>query len=101
MSALKRELDLKSTQLVWECKKLSESEARLHKAERDKARLMNDTCKMKMKLQEALEKQGHGMYSRTITFTIKIETLCIIIFVAVLLKCFVMTKITCNFKKKM
>ena len=53
-------LDLKSNQLIWECKKLSESEAKLHKAERDKARLMNESCKMKLRLQEALDKQGDG-----------------------------------------
>ncbi len=58
---LKRELDLKSTQLIWECKKLSESEAKLHKSEKDKARMVNDACKMKLKLQEALDNQGNGI----------------------------------------
>ena len=61
LSSIKRELDLKSTQLIWECRKLTEAEARLHKCEKDKAVMLNQTCAMKLKLQEALDKQEHGM----------------------------------------
>ena len=44
--------------------KLSESEAKLHKVEREKAQLLNQSCRMKMKLQEALEKYEHSMNER-------------------------------------
>ena len=60
MMTLKQELDRKETQLLWESNKLTEAEAKLHRAEQDRAKMVNNVCKMSMKLTEAREKENEG-----------------------------------------
>ena len=61
MSDARRELELKTTQLIWEENRLSEAEAKLHKCEQEKARLVNQVCKMHIKFQEVRDKEQEGI----------------------------------------
>lgn len=58
LCAVRHELELKSTQLVWETTKLSESESKLHKCEQERAKLVNDATKMSLKLSETTEREN-------------------------------------------
>lgn len=58
VSGLREDLDLKTTQLLWESSKLTDTEAKLHKCEQDKSRLINEVCKIKIKLQETRDKEN-------------------------------------------
>ena len=55
---VRKELELKNTQLLWETAKLSEAEAKLHKCEQEKAKYVNESTKTRMKLQEVKEKEN-------------------------------------------
>ena len=58
VSSVRKELELKNTQLLWETAKLSETEAKLHKCEQEKAKYVNESTKTRMKLQEVKEKEN-------------------------------------------
>ena len=60
MSVLK-ELDLKRTQLLWESNKLSETEAKLYHSEQEQAKHKKEMTKLRIKMQETLEKLDQGM----------------------------------------
>jgi chromosome segregation ATPase len=58
ISEISQELELKRTEFVWESIKLNDTEAKLHKCEQDKARLINDATKMRLKLNDNKEKEN-------------------------------------------
>lgn len=58
MCSIRKELDLSTTQLVWETTKLRDTEGKLHKSEQDKAHLINDCTKMRLRLTEVKEKEN-------------------------------------------
>ena len=60
MLSLKKELDLKETQLLWESNKLMEAEANLHRAEQERAKMVTSVCRLNLKLTEAKEKENEG-----------------------------------------
>ncbi len=51
-----RELDMKRTQLLWETNKLSDTEARLHHSEQERAKVKKEITKLRLRLQETTEK---------------------------------------------
>jgi len=55
-----REVDMKRTQLLWETNKLSEAEAKLHHSEQEQAKLKKEVTKLKLRLQETMEKMDQG-----------------------------------------
>lgn len=46
---------MKRTQLLWETNKLSDTEARLHHSEQDRAKVKQETTKLRLRLQETAE----------------------------------------------
>lgn len=60
-SSLLKELDMKRTQLLWETNKLSETEAKLYHSEQEQARHKKEVTKLRIKMQESLEKIDQGM----------------------------------------
>ena len=59
-SSILRELDMKRTQLLWETNKLSDTEARLHHSEQERAMIRKEVTKLRMRLQETMEKVIEG-----------------------------------------
>lgn len=55
-----KEVDMKRTQLLWETNKLSEAEAKLHHSEQEQAKLKKEVTKLKLRLQETMEKMDQG-----------------------------------------
>ena len=51
---------MKRTQLLWETNKLSEAEAKLHHSEQEQAKLKKEVTKLKLRLQETMEKMDQG-----------------------------------------
>ncbi|XP_019849763.1 PREDICTED: protein Spindly-like [Amphimedon queenslandica] len=58
LCSVRKELETQATQLAWEGTKLTNVEAKLHKTEQEKAKLLNDATKMRLRLQEVKEKEN-------------------------------------------
>ena len=59
-SSVLRELDMKRTQLLWETQKLSDVEGRLHHGQQEQAKARRELTKLRLRLQETLEKLAQG-----------------------------------------
>ena len=55
-----KDLDVKRTQLVWESNKLSEAESKLYHSEQQNARKKEELTKLRIRLQESMEKLSQG-----------------------------------------
>ena len=60
MSKLLKEASLKETQFLSESNKLMEAEAKLHRAEQEKSRMINNMCRLNIKLTEAKDRESEG-----------------------------------------
>ena len=60
MGKLMKEASLKETQFLCESNKLMEAEAKLHRAEQEKSRMINSLCKLNIRLTEAKDRENEG-----------------------------------------